>query len=487
VVRRHWWKEVTFVAGLLVTLGVTGAQSVQAATPTTSTSTTTSTTTPTSTTTGPAPSTTAGSSSGASCAPGGDGLASASYTLVADAEPVLLTVLDGQAPLVPGGVDLLDLSPVSAQSELDSLQQGTAFAGSPDFGSFVDSLPGTVSGLLSGAGPPLPAVPGTVASSSNVPTDQETLGPYEISAKTSSVESQAAALVGASASTGLSGAEATADTVINPDCSVTSTATSHISLINLGTLMDLGDISTTTTVTEQPGGQPVISTTMSLGTFTLPILGPNGLTDKGFTVAGLTVPSPVQTIFKALSTALGSTVNLQYLPATTTTQLLHSGTITGEGVESAALKMTFTPDVPTQGKVPVSLIVGRTFVSVDNAAQSTGAADSGSGSDLGVTGASTDSGSLGSGVSGLSTSDLSGSLGSGSTGTGSTGSTSTQTGTGIPSGSSAQSLPSLGRLVSKIGPSGESLYLILVLGGLAALGGSQLLRLLAIRLKLAHS
>jgi hypothetical protein len=469
--------KIATAAGLVGAFSLIGASSVFAAPTPTSSTTTTSTTSPaTSTSTAPAQNT-SGSPGGTSCAAGGTGLAAASYTLAADAEPLLVSVNDSHAPLVSGGEDLVGFSPLSAQSELDNLQQSEGFAGSPDFGAFVDSLPGTLAGLLAGNGPPLPVIPGKVSSTANSPKSSETLGPYQISASTTATESQALALSGASASTGVSGIEASADTVVNPDCSVTSTAISHISLVNLGALANLGDVSTTTTVTEQPGGQPTMRTSISLGTFTLPVLGTIGVTDQGFTVAGLTVPSVAETVIKTLAAALGSSVNLQYLPATKVTQTLHNGNPSGLGVESAGLKLTYTANVATQGLVPVTLTLGRTFVSVSNTSPST-PADNGSGVAPSGTAPSLGSSDLGTGSSDLGTG--SSDLGTGSS-LGSIGSPATPGSSGIAG--SPRTSP-VERSVGVIGPSGESLYLILILAALAALGGSQLLRLLAVRLKL---
>jgi hypothetical protein len=406
----------------------------------------------------------------ASCAAGGAGLSDDGYTVLADAEPLLVSANDSKAPVVPQGVDVVDLTPATAQAELDNLQQSEAFAGSPDIGPFVDTLPDTVDGLLSGQAPTLPSFPFSATSTVADPTDSQVQGPYSVKATTTPLESAGMATIGATASTGVSGIQAFADSTVNPDCSVTATAIATVDALNLGPAINLGDITTDTVVTEPLNGTPVVTTKITIGTITLPALGPLGLTQDGLTIAGTSSTLP-NTAIAALSKALQTLgVTIQFLPAIKTTQTLRSGAPSGVGVESAGLMITYEPNVPTQGEVPVTLTIGRSFVSVANAA--------GGIPPLSVTSLlPTSSGyspstplstlPLASGPSALNTAGAS---------------------SGAPNGQISGERESLATVEHSVGPifSADDLYLVLILTAMALVFGGQLFRLLAVRLALSQ-
>jgi len=407
----------------------------------------------------------------ASCAPGGAGLSDDGYTVLADAEPALVAANDSKAPVVPQGVDVVDLTPATAQAELDNLQQSEAFAGSPDIGPFVDTLPDTVDGLLSGQAPTLPSFPFSATSTVADPTDSQVQGPYSVKATTTSVESAGLATIGADASSGISGIQALADATVNPDCSVTATAIATVDALNLGPAIDLGNITTDTVVTEPLNGTPVVTTKITIGTITLPALGTLGFTQNGLTIAGTSsmVPSTAIAALSKTLQALGVTV--QFLPAIKTTQTLRSGAPSGVGVESAGLMITYEPNVPTQGDVPVTLTIGRSFVSVANAA--------GGIPPLSVT-------SLLPAPSGYSSSNPLSTLplASGSSPLSSTGSPSS----GTPVTRISGQRESLETLEHTVGPtfSADDFYLMLMFTAVALLFGGHLFRFLAVRLSMSQ-
>jgi hypothetical protein len=295
---------------------------------------------------------------------------------------------------------------------------------------------------------------------------------------------------------------ASAETTTNSDGSVTATATAGADAINFGQLFDIGNLSTTESITVPATGRPVLKSTADLGTIT--VLGlKNGLTLDGLNVLGVNEPIPLtSSLISIIDSVLApSGASIAYLPQTFAYTDGTDGTGTApdpsktlQGVDSGALQVRFKENVPSQGLVSYTYTLGRTFVSATNMASP---GSSGVGSDTTLPPASP--GSVG------STPVNPGSSVIGSGGTTSTGSTSADvanSGTGVsapapapvvatppsnPANSTSDELqhPSaIGKGVPAGGPSNASIYLLLVLGAIVAFAASQLIRLLAVRLTL---
>jgi hypothetical protein len=173
-------------------------------------------------------------------------------------------------------------------------------------------------------------------------------------------------------------------------------------------------------------------------------------------------------------------VKLAYLPQTfiytdntTTTGSAPDPSKTAKSVDSGALQVSITRQL-TQ-PVTTTFTLGRVYVSATDTAGSSpgslGSPDTTAGSDAGLAAASSPPGS---------TPSLAGTTTPGTPGQPPSLASPATIG---PNGSRA--LPSLAG-AARTGPSAESVYLILVVAAAAALGGSQLIRLVAIRLALSR-
>jgi hypothetical protein len=426
---------------------------------------------------------TAGLSAGSAAAQSGDqtgGPGSGNqntFSLSAEADS-LDTVL--ASPYLPV-VTQISASPWGASASLDSLGQSMADAGAP-YSPVVYSLPGTIAGLSGGQLPPLPAPPGYVAASYPThPSAKQTQSGYQLSATTTGQDAKGQMQAGAD-QTGTNPANtfATAESTANHDGSVTVKASAGVDLLNLANLADVGNLSSTESMSLQADRKPVIKGTTNLGTITL-LDKPSGLSGSTANLLGVGVPIPLSgPTIDVVNKILGpGGVKLAYLPQTfiytdntTTTGPAPDPSKTAKSVDSGALQVSVTRQL-TQ---PVTTIftLGRVYVSATNTAGlspgSLGGPGVSSSGGSGLPAASSPPGST-SGLAGIppATPSQPPSLASPAT-------------TGRNGG---PALPSLAG-TAPFGPSAESFYLILVLAAAAALGGSQLIRLVAVRLALSH-
>jgi hypothetical protein len=388
----------------------------------------------------------------------------------------------GELPIVQS----VSASPWGASATLDSLGGSNAFAGTP-YSPFLYSLPGTVNGLGSGQVPPLPALPGEVSSSyPTSPSASQTTGPYSVSAQSGPSQSSGTVADGASppGSTNTT-IFASAKTVANSDGSVVTSAATGVDFLNLGGLLDIGNVSSSETMTEAGSQAPTVSGRNDFGTVTL--LGTTaGLVDHNLLVGGTGVPIPLSTtVLPALNAALQAAgVSLAFIPQTfaytdgsSSTGASPDSAKTLQAVDSGALQVTLTRAIPGQGTITIIDTLGRVFVSATNTASasySPSVVDTGSVPP--VTGSSIDSTATSVGPVGVqqppeSLSPASPALASPTSGS-------------IGAIASSPTTPTFRRALTSSVP--QIFYLILVIGALAALASSFLVRHLGIRLNLAR-
>lgn len=420
------------------------------------------------------------------------------YALSAEAVGIDAVVTDPSIPLNT----TVDVGGFGASASLNSLGQSMADAGAP-YSPYLFSLPGTVDGLAPSQIPYIPEPAGYVTSSYPTSTDNtQAQGPYAISAQSQPSTSQGSVRIGVQqAATNDSTVQATARTVANPDGSVSVKASTGVDLLNVGGLLDIGNITSTESITEQGSAPPTVTGSTTLGTVSL--LGqPSGILGGALDIFGTGVPVPLSTtLLPLLNQVLAAAgISVEYVPSSYT--YTDGSTSTGradpsktiQAVDSAGLKVKVKQDVKSQGLVTFTLTVGRVYVSaldtaspaIDPAAGSgsTGTSPSGTSSSASIgstSPASETAGSLtdasGTSSAGSMTPSLAASP---STGEPAGGSGSAALGSG-PSGSSTPGSPTQLERVTLAGISGSSFYLVLLLVALVLVGAAQIVRLLGVR------
>jgi hypothetical protein len=408
------------------------------------------------------------------------------FDLSAEAEALDVLVTDPNLPL--SGLLTIEASPWGASASLNSLGQSMADAGAP-YSPAIYSLPGTVNGLGIGVLPPLPPLPGYVSASyPSTPSDDQTQGGYQITSDTSSSDAKGAVTIGVQP-TGSSNATvfASAETSSKGDGSVNVTASAGVDALSFGQLFDIANVSNSLSMTQQANGQPTVTSTTKLGTITL--LGQaSGLQGAGVSVFGINVPIDISgVVISALNTLLApSGISLTYLPetfvytdGTSSTGSTPDSSKTLQSIDSGALKITVTENVPSQGPVSVSFTLGRVYLSttdVPGSAPTVGntgnTGNSGTGAGLPTTAGATPVGNTGTGAVSIPSS------------TGSTGPTGSSGNAGA-AGTPTHNLAVQPVYTFEKGPSAASLYLVLILVALAVLLGSQGVRYFSVRLALS--
>jgi hypothetical protein len=402
------------------------------------------------------------------------------YNLSAQANALDVLLTDPSLPL--SGDLNYEVGPWGASASVNSLGESISDAGSP-YSPSIASLPGTINGLGAGNFPPLPPLPGYVSASypSHKAAIQSQAG-YDIAATADANSAKGAVGLGVQpAGSPNTTFFANAQTTANPNGSVTLNASAGMDLLDFGQLLDLGNVSSSLSMTQQANQQPKVTSQTSLGTITL--LGTStGLLGKGASALGLGVPIDInKELIGTLNTVLAKTgLKLTYLPVTYTytdgtssTGASPDTSKTLQAVDSGALQVTFSQNFPSQGQVTLSATLGRVYLSTTNTpgiGPTTGnsgviAGNTGTGSSLG-----TSSSVLG------NTGTVTGNSGPSSTGS---------SGSGAPSGGSGQALAGGPAYLIEHGPPIESVYLVLVLAALGLLLASQAARYLAVRLALS--
>ncbi|MCW2613315.1 MAG: hypothetical protein JWN08_309 [Frankiales bacterium] len=258
----------------------------------------------------------------------------------------------------------VEVSPVSTGAQVDSAGSSQAFAGLPYAGAIAQTLPGTVNGLSGGATPPIPPIPGFVATRSpGEPSAKQAQGPYLIAADSLETFSKATASAGASADADNPEAQLSsrAEVVAKPDGSVVSFGTAGAQGLAVGPLKIL-EFSTSEKITETGDGKPVFESATDLGT--IQVAGfLIGIDQKGFNILGTPVPLPAAEALKAVNGILGdSGTEVSYLPRTVTRDAVSDRTT----VTSGALRITTLQDLPVQGPTKVVYTYGKVIVSSAN-------------------------------------------------------------------------------------------------------------------------
>jgi hypothetical protein len=401
------------------------------------------------------------------------------YTLSSLANALDAVVTDPSLPL--SGDLAIELGPWGASASEDSLGESMSDAGAP-YSPSIASLPGTVNGIGAGDLPPLPPLPGYVSAS--YPSDQsntEAQAGYDITATAGANTAKGTVSLGVQPSGSPNATMfASALSTANSDGSVEAVGIAGIDALDIGQLIDVGNVSSSLEMTEQANAAPVVTSKTNLGTITL--LGKvTGLLGTEASVLGVNTPIPLTTtLISTLNGLLGkSGLAVTYLPETFTytdgtssTGSTPQSSKTIESVDSGALKVTFSKNIPSQGLVVVSVTLGRVYVSATDTpgfSSSVGTVNSGEG-DLNQVTVPT------------FTSPIS-SLGSQALTPSSTSPTTSSTTPTVPSG--RHTLAASPAYAIEQGPPTQSLYLLLVLGALAMFLGAQAVRFLAVRLAMS--
>lgn len=405
------------------------------------------------------------------------------FNLSAQANALDVLVTDASLPL-SGDLDY-ELGPWGASSTVNSLGESMSDAGAP-YSPSIASLPGTVNGLAGGNFPPLPPLPGYVAASyPSKPTNTQSQAGYDISSTAALNNAKGTVNLGVQPSGSPNSTFfASAQTTANPDGSVSLSASAGMDLLDFGQLLDLGNVTSSLSMTQQVNQPPKVTSQTTLGTITL--LGQaTGLVGSGLSVLGIGIPININSeLIGTLNTVLAKTgLKLTYLPVTytytdgtTSTGSSPDSSKTLQAVDSGALQVSFSQNIPSQGPVTLSLTLGRVYLSTTDTP--------GTGPTTGNTGV------VGNTVTPPSTS---------SPVTGVTGNTGVIPATSaLPSSSAPSASPSNGGTTAPTtalasgpayaiehGPPIESVYLVLALAALALLLASQAARYLAVRLALS--
>jgi hypothetical protein len=424
----------------------------------------------------------AGAQSGTTGSTGSGSANTNTYNLSAQANALDVLLTDPSLPLA-GDLNY-EVGPWGASSTVNSLGESISDAGAP-YSPSIATLPGVVNGLGAGNLPPLPPLPGYVSASyPRTPADLQSQAGFDIAATAGASTAKGAVGLGVQPSGSPNSTFfATAQTTANDDGSVALNASAGMDLLDFGQLLDLGNVSSSLSMTQQANQAPKVTSQTTLGTITL--LGQStGLLGKGVSAFGVGVPIDITTqLLAPLNTLLAkSGLKLTYLPVTYTytdgTSSTGSSPDTAktlEAVDSGALQVQFSQNIPSQGQVALTATLGRVYLSTSD---TPGVGPTGNSGTVGNTGNTA-------GGSTLPGSTLLGNTGAvvGNTGLLGTG----QTASAAPSsgGGNDQALATGPAYAIEEGPPIESVYLVLVLSALALLLASQAVRYLAVRLVLS--
>jgi hypothetical protein len=406
----------------------------------------------------------------------GTGTASAGtyvYDLGSEAVAVQTTFTD---PNVPLGLPF-SVGSYGASSRLNSNGESQADAGAP-YSPLVSSFPSTGNGLVqsaSGVGlPVVPTFPGYVSAKDPVlPTNKQNAGGYELVATALPQQASGKASLGGQAATSeQNNAFAVANSVATDD-GIFSEGAAGVHALTLDGILDLFNVSSYASLTQQAGGAVVPVTTTSLGTVSFAGVV-TGLTGDGATAFG-SQPTPLNVDgLAALNEALKPAgIALTYLPEEY--RYADGSTSVGPtvdakkdvaGVTSGALRIFFTT-TSDRGTTTETLTLGQVTVSaagnVLGGSPADGADSAGAGSALSGAG----------GTAGRPGTDFAAAPGLGLT----------------PGAAPAGLLPTrnfvpaaaAGTVLGEGTTSFESFYLFVALAGAVALVGSQVVRVAAVR------
>ena len=369
------------------------------------------------------------------------------FTATAAADGTRMTVTIRNAPLTDSPVDG---GGPSAQAQLDSTGTSTAFASAPYPGDTAINLPGTAAGF---GVPGVPSYPFFLQSSYPLnPQGSVNQGPYHLTAKSDPQQSQSDALVGADSNGASAAMHSTASTAVADDGSVTAIAKSVSEALNVGVLR-LGSVTSTASLHLKTDG--TLERTTSLDITGVSVGGVSvGFGPKGFTVAGTTVPFPNGDQLTSLLAAQKTAIS--YIQPVNT----------DHGEVAPALQITTVQSIPGQNPANVVLTVGRASASIQGVAvpKNTPPAESG----FGITAAPP-------------AGDIGGSAPTGSAPVADTPSVATVAVPRAPLSAAPITRVTRRQSIDHLG--GSSIYLVVAGGGLLALGLSQAMSQLGVRLR----
>lgn len=377
-----------------------------------------------------------------------------------------------------------------AQTIIDGLGNSRGFASSPYPGDLAISGPGLLAGLTGLPSPP----PYPFYVDSSYPTKEEAKFAqpgYELLAKSTEQSSESTATTG-----GVSGESGVGVTKVRAFSSrdpatgaVSAEASGTADIINIGGVLRIANASAMAKVTRAPGAEPTRESAFSIGAVT--ISGQTvGISDKGFTLGPNNTPIPPD---NPLAAALEQAkISVRYLYAQDNP----------DGVVSPGLVITHEAQIPGGPLMVFRYVFGQ---------MTAHATVSGSPTSIGTglpleTGPPSDAGD--SAADGVSEAPVAADFGAGAPGQGGlhtgippSGSTGSLAGSGAygagagapataearlegasPTAPVAEGASPLAGGQRASGPSAESVYLIIVLGALAALGGGLVIRILGVKL-----
>lgn len=283
----------------------------------------------------------------------GTGNSSSFYSVAAHSSPIGVEFYDTGAPLIPGEIVYGSLTVTKA--ELDSVGNSAGFAAGPYLGDNVPALMGAAN-ALGPQGAILPTYPFMVATQfpGNPKATQES-GPRRLVANSGEHGSDGDAHIGlARGNPALASLASTSAVKHDPATGLlTAKADGMIQGFSVGPTLSIGQLITHAEVTGRAGEAPQKRTSLSIGSLT--VMGTLvGLTDKGLApVPGTPKTADLNSLTGQLAAA---GIILGLLP----------GAETDSGIDSAALMIGITRDVPGHGTMRVRIILGRVRAKVES-------------------------------------------------------------------------------------------------------------------------
>jgi hypothetical protein len=274
---------------------------------------------------------------------------------------------------------IIDTGGPSAQAKLDGLGDSEGFASVLYPGDTIATAPGLATSSVPG-GPPAPAYPLMVKSSSAQPDTNVSQGPINLTAHSSDQASTGHASGVGADSGGNTIGKAVSDSSAKVDDAgkLTSDASSDLESITIGGVLRIGAVTASAHAETSPGGKPTTASSFRADGVT--VAGTSvGISDQGLTLAGSTQPLPDTSSVAQVLKAAGITV-----------QPLEPVSQPGS-VSSGGVSITATEALPS-GPATVTYTLGVVHAeSTGQASPSSGATDAGSGAASGTDTGSTSS------------------------------------------------------------------------------------------------
>jgi hypothetical protein len=256
---------------------------------------------------------------------------------------------------LPVTESVADVGVPTAQAAVDSLGNSSGYASMPYPGDTVITAGSLVAVASSGQVVPPPYPLYATTKFPTAPDATVSQGPLTLKSHSDAQHTSSSASSGASSGGAAVGfVEATADAARADDGTVKSKGAATVESFMAGPLA-IGEMKSTADVTRPPGGDPVRSSSFRASGVT--VTGQAvGLTDKGLTVGGTDTPLPDSSSLRAALASAG--LDVQPLP------LINDP----DGIVSAGVLVSWTRDIPNVGKGTVTYLLGRTAAHAQAAA-----------------------------------------------------------------------------------------------------------------------